>query len=174
MSSTAIARPVAQSNTVFRLEDGEIVETTITAEEQQAYAFKADGMYNLEVVGVYEPWVEPKKLEWVKPGGPTEDTLTRIEFEIMDGKGKGKRFASRVTVSLGQRSNLIHLWKATVGAVGNEPDLTEMLGKKVTMFVVRNDVTNATTGAINTYANPKWDTAKPFGSASDSDDDWED
>ena len=139
MSSTAIQQPVAQrSNVVFRLDDdGEVISTEIEREEQEAYTFKADGMYNLLITGIYEPWTEPKKLEWVKPNGPTEDTLTRIEFEIMDGKGKGARFASRVTVSLGAKSNLINLWKATVGAVGPEPDLVQMLGHSVTMFVVK-------------------------------------
>lgn len=172
MSSTAIAQPVQQSNNVFRLVDGEIEGVEITPEEQQAYQFRADGMYNLEITGVYEPWVQAKKAEWIKPGGPTEDTLTRIEFEILDGKGKGKRFASRVAVSLGSRSNLIHLWKATVGPVGPNPDLTDLLGHKVAMFVVKNEQTNESTGQVNIYANPTWSTAKALGSGG-SDDDWE-
>jgi hypothetical protein len=174
VSTTAISTPVQQSNLVHRLtEDGEVESVEITPEEQQQYTFKADGMYNLLITGVYDPWTQPKKAEWIKPGGPTEDTLTRIEFEIVDGKGAGKRFASRVTVSLGSRSNLIHLWKSTVGPVGTNPDLTDLLGHKVTMFVSKNDVVNESTGQINTYANPNWNTAKPFGKAA-NDDGWED
>ena len=158
------------SNMVARIVDGEPEWVEITPEEQQKYVFKADGAYHLRITGIYEPWTQPKKLEWVKPGGPTEDTLTRLEFEIVEGKGKGSRFASRVNVALGPRSNLINIWKATVGAVGPAPELTDMLGKELMLYVVKNEDTDAM-GNVRVYANPTWTTAKPVGA---SDDGWED
>lgn len=172
-ASIAIDQPVAQSNMVARLVDGEPIWVEITPEEQKAYTFKADGVYHLRITGVYEPWTQPKKLEWVKPGGPTEDLLTRLEFEIVSGAGKGKRFASRIAVSLGSRSNLIHVWKATVGPVGRA-ELTDLLDKELMLFVAKNEVVNATTGETNIYANPTWSTAKPVGKGGDDDEGWDD
>ena len=59
-----------------------------------------------------------------------------------------------------------------MGAVGPEPDLVQMLGHQVTMFVVKTEKPNPSTGVINVYANPKWDTAKPYGATGD-DDGWD-
>ena len=160
--------------TVARLVDGEPEYVEITQEEQEAYTIKKADLYHLKITGIYEPKEFPKAQEYIKPGGPTTDTKIRIEFEIMAGGGKGKRFASRVNLSLGSRSNLIHVWRATVGgdpAPGSVPSITDMLDQELMLYVDINKVEKEDRTIV--YANPVWNTAKAIGSAQADDDGWD-
>jgi hypothetical protein len=127
--------------------------------------------YDLRITGVAETWKKPKRAEWIKPGGPTEDTMTRLEFEILNGKGKGRRFTSQVNCVVGPKSNLGQVWMAAVGPIPTSIEIMDLLDKELTMYVERNEgVDNS--GNKKVYANPTWSTAKPIGSAAAAEDEW--
>lgn len=144
----------------------------VTEAEQAAYTPPPSDKYHVKIVGFGETWKQPKKVEWIKEGGPTEDTMTRLEFEIQEGKGKGKRFSSRVNCVVGPKSNLGQIWMAAVGPIPKAIELMDLLDKELNIYVERNEGVD-NNGNKKVYANPTWSTAKPVGDASAEDDGWE-
>ncbi len=132
-----------------------------------------DNKYHVKITGFNEPWSEPRPQAWITAQSPaTHQTMTMVEFEIMEGKGKGKRFSSRVGCLVGPTSNLGKVWLATVGAIPDPVELTDILGHELTIYVVRKDDVDKNGNKV-AYANPTWSTAKALGDKSTDDDDAE-
>ena len=154
-----------------RLVDGEPTWQEVTEAEQAAYVPPPSDKYHVRITGFAETWKKPKKAEWIKEGGPTEDTMTRLEFEILAGKGKGKKFTSQVNCVVGPKSNLGQVWLAAVGGIPATVEVMDLLGKDLMIYVERNEGVDSN-GNKRTYANPTWSTAKAVGAESDEDSDW--
>lgn len=156
-----------------RLVKDEPVWQEVDQDEQAGYTPPPSNKYRLRITGVAETWQKPKKAEWIKPGGPTEDTMTRLEFEIQDGKGKGKRFTSLVNCVINPKSNLGQVWLAAVGPISPAIELMDLLDKELEIYVDRKEGADQNGNKVF-YANPTWSTAKPVGESSgDEDDGWE-
>ncbi len=173
MSEDSYSYPLKASSggpkNVIRKVNGKAVKSEITEAEMAAYTPPPDGQYHLKVIGFYEPWEKAKKAEWIKPGGPTTTLTTRLECEVMEGKGKGRRFASEVSCTVGASSNLGKVWLAAVGPIPLGVELTDILDTEFKIFVSRNEDVDQN-GNKKVYANPTWSTAKPVGEESDADD----
>ena len=156
---------------IARLVDGKPVWQEMDQEELAAYTPPPSDKYHVRITGFGETWQKPKRAEWVKEGGPTHDTMTRLEFEIQAGKGKGKKFSSQVNCVVGPKSNLGQVWLAAVGPIPNTIEMMDLLGKELTIYVERNEGVDGN-GNKRTYANPTWSTAKAIGASADADDEW--
>lgn len=143
----------------------------LTEAEMAAYTPPPSDKYHVKIVGFGEPFKKPKKAEWIKEGGPTEDTVSFIEFEIQEGKGKGKRFSSRVNCVVGAKSHLGQVWLAAIGPIKQPCELMDLLEKECIIYVERNEGTDSN-GNKKVYANPTWSTAKAVGSEDSADDGW--
>lgn len=154
-----------------RLVDGEPTWQEVTEEEQAKYIPPPSDKYHVRITGFAETWQKPKRAEWIKEGGATHDTMTRLEFEILEGKGKGKRFSSQVNCVIGPKSNLGQVWMATIGAIPPKIEVMELLGKELVIYVERNEGVDQN-GNKKVYANPTWSTAKPVGDSETADDEW--
>lgn len=155
-----------------RLVDGVPTWQDVTEEEQAKYQAPPEGKYHLKITGFAETWQKPKRAEWIKEGGPTHDTMTRLEFEVMEGRGKGRKFTSQVNCVVGPKSNLGQVWMAAVGAIPATVETMDLLGKELTIYVERNEGVDGN-GNKRIYANPTWSTAKPVGAAqADDEDEW--
>lgn len=154
-----------------RLVDGEPVWEEVSQEETATYTPPPAGIYHLKITGFGETWKKPKRAEWIKPGGPTEDTMTRLEFEIMEGKGKGRKFTSQVNCVIGPKSNLGQIWMAAIGPIPATIEVMDLLGKELSLYVDRTEGVDQSGNKVN-YANPNWSTAKAIGAVADSDDEW--
>lgn len=154
-----------------RLVDGVPTWQEVSEEEQAAYTPPPSDKYHVKITGFAKTWKKAKRAEWIKEGGPTEDTMTRLEFEILAGKGKGRKFTSQVNCVVGPKSNLGQVWMAAVGPIPARVELMDLLGKELVMYVERNEGTDAS-GNKKVYANPTWSTAKPVGAAEEADDAW--
>jgi hypothetical protein len=153
-----------------RLEGNEPVWQELSQEELAAYIPPPSGVYHVKITGIGETWQEAKRPEWIKEGGPTHDTMTRLEFEIQDGKGKGKKFSSRVNCKVHPKSNLGQVWMAAIGAIPPTIELMDLLGAELNIYVERNEGVDGN-GNKKAYANPTWSTAKSINAAA-SDDEW--
>ena len=167
--------------TIWRLVDGEPKEVDLTEDERAAYTPPPEGKYDLKIVGIASTWKEPKKPEWIKRDdagnivGKDYTLMTALEFEILSGRGKGKRFSSRIPCSIYDTSHLGKVWKACGFSIspGASYEIPLMLGKQVSLFVEKNAGIDRNGNPVN-YANPTWSTAKPVGSADTADDGWPD
>ena len=156
-----------------RLVDGDPVWQEVGQDEQAAYTPPPSNKYHLKITGIAETWIKPKRPEWIQPGGPTEDTMTRLEFEIVSGKGKGKRFSSLVNCVINPKSNLGKVWIAAVGPIVPSIELMDLLDKELEIYVDRKEGTDQNGNKVF-YANPTWSTAKAVGDSSGEEDDgWE-
>lgn len=153
-----------------RLVDGIPVWQEVTQDELAAYVPPPSDKYHVRITGFGETWQRAKRTEYVKEGGPTHDTLTRLEFEIQAGKGKGKKFTSIVNCVVGPKSNLGHVWLAAVGPIPPTIEMMDLLGAELSIYVERNEGIDQN-GNKKVYANPTWTTAKSLSDAS-SDDEW--
>ena len=156
---------------IARLVKGSPVWQEVDQEEMAAYTPPPSDKYRLKITGIGETWKQPKRAEWIKEGGPTEDTMTRLEFEILEGRGKGRRFSSRVNCVIGPKSNLGQVWLAAIGPIPPTIEIMELLDKELVMYVERNDGIDRN-GNKAVYANPTWSTAKPVNGADSADDEW--
>lgn len=156
---------------IARLVKGSPVWQDVDQEEMAAYTPPPSDKYRLKITGIGETWKQPKRAEWIKEGGPTEDTMTRLEFEILEGKGKGRRFSSRVNCVIGPKSNLGQVWLAAIGPIPPTIEIMELLDKELVMYVERNEGIDRN-GNKAVYANPTWSTAKPVNGADNADDEW--
>jgi hypothetical protein len=154
-----------------RLEGNEPVWQELSQEELAAYIPPPSGVYHVKITGIGETWQEAKRPEWIKPDGPTHDTMTRLEFEIQNGKGKGRKFSAQVNCVVGPKSNLGQVWLAAVGPIPSTIEMMDLLGKELMIYVESNEGVDGN-GNKRKYANPTWSTAKPVGAAEDSDDEW--
>jgi hypothetical protein len=154
-----------------RIEDGEPVWQEVSEEGMASYMAPPSNKYRVRITGIGETWTQAKRAEWIQPGGPTEDTMTRLEFEILEGKGKGKQFTSKVNCVVNPRSNLGQVWLAAVGPIPPKAEITDLLGKELVIYVEKVDKIDEN-GNKRSYANPTWKTAKAVGAESDSDDEW--
>jgi hypothetical protein len=154
-----------------RLVDGDPVWQEVSPEEMAAYVPPPSDKYHVRITGFGEPYQRPKRAEWIKEGGPTHDTMTRLEFEIQNGKGKGRKFSASVNCVVGPKSNLGQVWLAAVGPIPPTIEMMDLLGKELNIYVEQNEGIDAN-GNKKKYANPTWSTAKPVGESAESDDEW--
>ena len=166
---------------IYRLVDGKSKLVDLTEDERKAYTPPPEGKYDLKITGIADTWKDPKKPEWLKRDedgniiGKDYTLMTSLEFEILNGKGKGKRFTSRIPCSVYDTSHLGKVWKAAGFTIANgaEYEIPKLLGKELSLFVERNPGTDRSGNPVN-YANPTWSTAKPIGSADENEDGWPD
>lgn len=177
-ASISITSSGGGARRIARIVNGEPIWQELTSDEMAAYTAPPTGMYRVKVTGIGDLWQQPKRAEWIKRDpatgeiiGPTEDTMTRVEFEVMEGKGKGRRFSSRVNCVIGPKSNLGQVWMATVGAIPKKIEITDLLDKELSIYVERNEGVDQSGNKVF-YANPTWSTAKAVGASTESDDEW--
>lgn len=94
---------------------------------QNLYIVPPKGEYQFEVTGYALPFEMPKAEEF---GGGTQ-AMTRVEFTIADGKGKGKMFTQLWGFSIGPKSNLgrfCRLMKMDLTPANGSWDLDNMIG----------------------------------------------
>lgn len=154
-----------------RLIDGVPTWQELSPEELAAYTPPPSDKYRVRITGFGETWQQAKRAEWIKEGGPTHDTMTRLEFEIVEGKGKGRRFSSKVNCVVGPKSNLGQVWLAAIGPIPATIEMMDLLGKELILYVEQNEGIDAN-GNKKKYANPTWSTAKSVNASADSDDEW--
>lgn len=169
-----------QQITKFYREAGAEEAFEQTPEEREAITYPPDNQYRFTVVGVSEFFEMNKSEEF---GGGVQ-TMIRLEFEISEGKAKGRKFQTICSAgSIGPKSNLRKLWNAAELVVpeGGDVDLTELIGCTVQGYVtVKEKIVD---GQARKHTNISWDTLKPVASGSSNgnakgagapDDDWED
>lgn len=157
---------------VIRLVGGKAVKSEVTESETAAYQVPPSDKYRVKIVGFYEPFETPRRAEWITPESPaTHETMTRLEFEIMEGKGKGRRFTSRIPYKIHPKSNLGMVWLAAVGPITPSIEFTDILDKEIVIYVDRTEKVDEN-GNRQSYANPTWKTARSVGDESDDSEDW--
>lgn len=172
MSDYVIKSGGSGSYNIVRLVNGAPVASELTEAERAAYATPPSNKYRLKITGFHEPWEQARNAKFISADSPaTHETKTRLEFEIVEGKGKGKRFSSMVTWAINDRSNLGKVWKAVFGSIGSESDLTDLLDKELVIYVDKTDGIDKDGNAVS-YANPSWATAKAVGDTEDDGDEW--
>jgi hypothetical protein len=154
-----------------RLENGEAIWQEVTQDELEAYVAPPAGTYHLKITGLGEPWERPKNPNFIKEGGPTTEVVIRVEFEVQEGKGKGRRFTALPTLSINEMSNLGQIWLAAIGPIPPKAEVTDLLEKEFRMMVDRNESFDSN-GNKRIYAKPIWKTAKPMSAEPDADDEW--
>jgi len=154
-----------------RMVKGEPTWQEVSQDEMTAYTPPPSDKYHVRITGVGETWQKPKRAEWIKEGGPTHDTMTRLEFEIQAGKGKGRKFTSQVNCVVGPKSNLGQVWMAAVGPIPNTVEIMDLLDKDLTIYVERTDGVDQSGNKVF-YANPTWSTARSVDAEPASDDEW--
>ena len=119
--------------------------------DRATYVVPTRGEYTLKVTGFSRPWTEAIPDKFRKPNGPTETTKTNLELEIVDGRGKGKRFLwSFQTFSLACGDNPANLARVYMAAVlngekiprGKQVFFEDMFNKPFVAYVVPSDATN--------------------------------
>lgn len=85
-----------------------LVGDKLVQEEAQRnlYVIPPKGEYEFMITGYALPFEMLIQPQHRKPDGPERQTMTRLEFTITEGKGKGKLFTVMVGFSLGPQSNL--------------------------------------------------------------------
>ena len=161
-----------------RLVDDMPVWQEVSQEETASYTPPPAGIYHVKITGFGETWKRAKKAEWIKKDpqtgeiiGRTEDTMTRLEFEIQEGKGKGRKFTSQVNCVIHPKSNLGQVWIAAVGTIPARIEVMDLLGKELMIYVESTESVDQSGNKVK-YANPTWSTAKPIGAVAESDDEW--
>lgn len=154
-----------------RLVKGEPIWQEVSQDEMSAYTPPPSDKYHVQITGIGETWQKPKRAEWIREGGPTHDTMTRLEFEIQAGKGKGRRFTSQVNCVVGPKSNLGQVWMAAVGPIPATVEIMDLLGKELGIYVERTEGIDQSGNKVF-YANPTWSTARAVDAEAASDDEW--
>lgn len=143
------------------------------------YVAPNSGQYTLMVTGFTEPRKEAIGDDYRKVGGPTERTVTDVEIEIADGKGKGFRFFwSYQTFSLNpgggrfSASNLgcIYVMAVLDGGIppkGSVLEFADMLGKPFTAYVTASPERNDK--GFPKFAKINGDTIQSVGAVGDAD-----
>lgn len=128
--------------------------------DRATYVVPSRGEYHLKVTGFSKPWTEELPERFRKPNGPTESTKTNLELEIVEGRGKGKRFLwSYQTFSLSCGDNPANLARVYMAAVlngekiprGKQVFFEDMFGKEFVAYVVPSE-------AVNDEGRPKYAT----------------
>lgn len=102
------------------------------------YVVPPKGEYQFEVTGYALPFEMPKSEEY---GGGTQ-TMTRVEFTIIDGKGAGKMFDQMWGFSNGPKSNLgrfLRAMKVDLTPIDGSWDLDRMIGYTGSGYVTPSD-----------------------------------
>lgn len=124
-----------QSSEMIRLVGGKLVKETSAA---NLYIVPPKGEYQFEVTGYALPFEMPKSADY---GGGMQ-TMTRVEFTIVDGKGKGKMFTQLWGFTIGEKSNLgkfCRRMKIPMPNPGETWDLDNMIGYVGTGYVTPGD-----------------------------------
>lgn len=156
---------------VMRNDKGEIVEHEQTQDERTALQIPPKGEYRLRLKAFAEPFEMPRSPEF---GGGMQ-TMTRLLLEVAAGPAQGKRTTLLCSWSIGPRSNLGKVFKATTGQVvenGVEYDPVDMLEGEFTAYLQPSK-------NLNEDGKPKgtdcsWDTVSAVGetAATGTDDAW--
>jgi hypothetical protein len=145
--------------------------------ERTAYIVPPRGEYTLMVTGFSRPWEEEKKKEYQKEGQNPMTTKTHLELEIVEGRGKGKRFLwSFQTFSLSCGENPANIARIYMAGVlngekiprGKQAFFEEIFGKPFISYVVPSDATDDK--GKPRYATLSKDTIKPISVVDDEDD----
>lgn len=116
---------------VRKTEKGDLFQTE---SERSDYTTPPEGEYDLEITAFAEPFEMPKAEQF---GGGMQ-TKTRLEFTIVSGKGKGKKFAPMYTWSVGSKATLGQLIAKIKGgfvAPGEDFDIGSLIGVKLRAYV---------------------------------------
>lgn len=127
-----------QSSEMIRLVGGKLVKETSA---QNIYMVPPKGEYQFEITGYAPPFQMKKDPKYVKEGESEFQTMTRVEFTITEGKGKGHMFTQLWGFSVGEKSNLGKFLKAMnipVPSVGKW-DLDNIVGYVGTGYVTPSD-----------------------------------
>lgn len=131
-SYTLTASAGGVANVMLRKnEKGDLYQTE---SERSDYTAPPEGEYELEITAFAEPFEMPKAEEY---GGGMQ-TKTRLEFTVLSGKGKGKKFAPMYTWTVGAKSTLGQLIAKLRGAPvapGEDFDIADLIGTKFKAYV---------------------------------------
>ena len=169
---TISAASAAPTIWVRKNEAGKIVTHEQTQDERMAHAVPPKGEYQLRVVSFAEPFEMPRAEQY---GGGVQ-TMTRLELEIANGRGVGKRCTLLCGWSIGPRSNLGKVYRAVTGKPvenGGEYDLTAILGGEFTAYLQPSEAVDDTGKPRGTRCS--WDTVAAVGAettAGGDSDDW--
>lgn len=162
---------------MFRGEVDQAGDPVYETVERSIYVVPTRGEYTLKVTGFSRPWVEDIPEKYRKPNGPTESTKTNLELEIVEGRGKGKRFLwSFQTFSLSCGDNPANLARVYMAAVlngekiprGKQAFFEEMFDKPFVAYVVPSEATNDQ--GKPKYATISKETITPVPEATEEDD----
>ena len=116
----------AESVWVSRDANGEIVKERI---ERNLYVVPPMGVYRLRILRFAEPFEMPKAEQF---GGGMQ-RMTRLECQIVGGKGDGRKVAPMMSLSLGRKAILGQIIRACEGRdlnPGEEYSLFSLVGKE--------------------------------------------
>lgn len=91
------------STQMVRLVGDELVQEDA---QRNLYTIPPKGEYEFMITGYALPFEMAIEEQYRQPGRPDRQTMTRLEFTITEGKGKGKMFTVLLGFSLGPKSNL--------------------------------------------------------------------
>lgn len=154
---------------VSRNAQGEIVEEEI---DRSKYVVPPADTYRLRFKRFAKPFEMPKAEKY---GGGTQ-TMTRLELEIVGGKGNGKKAAVLVGWAFGPRAAFGRVMRACERReieTGEEVDLFGLAEKEFSAYLQPSDDKDPTTGKAK-YANMLRDTIKIAPDAADDGDTWDD
>lgn len=172
-----------QSNTtsgpleMFRGDVDQAGDPVYEETDRKVYVVPTRGEYTLMVTGFSRPWEEEKKKEYQKEGQNNMTTKTNLEIEIVEGRGKGKRFLwSFQTFSLACGDNPANLARVYMAAVlngekiprGKQVFFEDMFHKPFIGYVVPSE-------SVDDKGKPKYaaiskDSIAPVPEATDEDD----
>lgn len=150
---------------------GAIVTHEQTQDERMAHGVPPKGEYQLRVISFAEPFEMPRSEQF---GGGVQQ-MTRLELEVLNGKGKGKTCTLLCGWSIGPRSNLGKVYRAVTGKAvenGVDYDVTDILGGEFTAYLQPSDQLDDAGKPRGTRCS--WDTVAAVGAdaAATGTDDW--
>lgn len=164
MSSAYTLSAAQGAATVWVRKDaqGNVVTHEQTQDERMAHVVPPRGEYTL----IVRSFAEPFEMARAEQFGGGMQTMTRLELEIADGRGKGKTCVLLCGWSIGPRSNLGKVYRAVTGKAvdnGGEYDVAEILGGRFVAYLQPSD-------ALDDNGKPRgtrcsWDTVAPVGEA---------
>lgn len=144
--------------------DGEIYTHEQTQEERMQHIVPPAGEYRLRLISFAEPFEMQSEMYG-------KSINTRLELQIVGGRGDGKTLTLLTTWMIGPRSNLGKVYKAITGRPvdrGIEYDPTEMLGGEFRALLYPSENLDENNKPRGTKCT--WDSVKPVGATSDGDD----
>lgn len=151
---------------VRKNERGEIVTHEQTQEERMQHVVPPAGEYVLRVLSFAEPF-QMVSQEY------GESTNTRLELQIVGGKGDGKICTLLTTWVIGPRSNLGKVYQAVTGRAvdsGGEFDMTDILGGQFRALLYPSDKVDEQGKPRGTRCT--WNSVKAVSEGDAANDDW--